>query len=133
MALKTIVLFGAGATKACGGPLTNEIIPQAFEPSVRNQIEREYYLDLLDSFLVQNFHVPEQQADRSEADYPALPLLLSLVDTAIDRNQPMGPKWAVELLRQVRRALQYMVFALLEYKLRRLTHNYYHDLLRALD
>jgi hypothetical protein len=40
MALNTIVLFGAGATKACGGPLTNEIIPQAFEPTVRIQIER---------------------------------------------------------------------------------------------
>lgn len=30
-----------------------------------------------------------QQAARSETDYPALPLLLSLVDKAIDRNQPM--------------------------------------------
>jgi len=133
MASNTVVLFGAGATKACGGPLTNEIIPQAFEPTVRIQIEREYYVDLLDQFLVQNFHVPQQQADRTEADYPALPLLLSLVDTAIDRNQPMGANWTVDLLRQVRRALQYMIFALLEYKLRRLSHNYYLDLLRALD
>lgn len=129
----TIVLFGAGATKACGGPLTNEILPQAFEPAVRNQIEREYYIDLLERFLIENFHVPQQQADRSESDYPALPLLLSLVDTAIDRNQPMGAVWTVDLLRQVRRALQYMVFALLEYKLRQLSHNYYVELLTKLD
>jgi hypothetical protein len=114
VASDTIILFGAGATKACGGPLTNEILPQAFEPTVCTEIEREYYIDLLDRFLIENFHLPQQQADRTEADYPALPLLLSLVDTAIDRNQPMGPNWTVDLLRQVRRALQYMVFALLE-------------------
>ena len=131
MASKTIILFGAGATKACGGPLTNEILPQSFEPVVRNEIEREYYIDLLNRFLIENFHLPQQQADRTESDYPALPLLLSLVDKAIDRNQPMGPNWTVDLLRQVRRALQYMVFALLEYKLRRLKHNYYTDLLAA--
>ncbi len=100
---------------------------------MRNEIEREYYIDLLDRFLIENFHLPQQQADRTEADYPALPLLLSLVDTAIDRNQPMGPNWTVELLRQVRRALQYMIFALLEYKLRRFSHNYYAELLNALD
>lgn len=132
MALNTVVLFGAGATKACGGPLTNEILPQSFEPTVRSEIEREYYIDLLDKFLIQNFHLPQRQEDRTESDYPALPLLLSLVDTAIDRKQPMGPNWPVDVLRDVRRALQYMVFALLEYKLRRLTHNYYKDLLAAL-
>lgn len=133
MTAKTVVLFGAGATKACGGPLTNEILPQAFEPQVRREIEREYYIDLLDGFLIENFYLPQQQVARTEADYPALPLLLSLVDKAIDRNQPMGPNWPVDKLRQVRRALQYMVFALLEYKLRRLTNNYYSDLLAALD
>lgn len=113
MESNTVVLFGAGATKACGGPLTNEILPQAFEPNVRRDIEREYYINLLDQFLIQNFHLPQKQADRTESDFPALPLLLSLVDTAIDRNQPMGPNWPVDTLRQVRRALQYMVFALL--------------------
>ncbi|MGJ0485995.1 MAG: SIR2 family protein [Methylomicrobium sp.] len=133
MASKTIVLFGAGATKACGGPLTNEILPQAFEPMVRSEIEREYYIDLLEKFLIENFHLPQRQADRAEADYPALPLLLSLVDTAIDRSQPMGSNWTLDLMRQVRRALQYMVFAFLEYKLRRISHNYYADLLRILD
>ena len=133
MASNTVVIFGAGATKACGGPLTNEILGQAFEPKVRREIEREYYIDLLDRFLVENFFLSPQQAKRKDADYPALPLLLSLVDTAIDRNQPMGPEWSVEKLRQVRRALQYMVFALLEFRLRHLPHNYYRDLLRHLD
>ena len=110
MATKTVVLFGAGATKACGGPLTNEIIPQAFDPAVLTGIEREQYLHLVDSFLVENFHLPQQP---SEGDYPALPLLLSLVDTAIHRKQLMeGINWPADLLRQVRRALEYMIFAL---------------------
>jgi CelD/BcsL family acetyltransferase involved in cellulose biosynthesis len=52
VASDTIILFGAGATKACGGPLTNEILPQAFEPTVCTEIEREYYIDLLDRFLL---------------------------------------------------------------------------------
>ncbi|MFN3325699.1 MAG: hypothetical protein ACK5AZ_19560 [Bryobacteraceae bacterium] len=133
MGSNVVLLFGAGASKICGGPLTNEILFQAFEPAVRREIEREYYIDLLDRFLVENFHVPPENRDRTEADYPALPLLLSLLDTAIDRNQPMGRAWPVELLRQVRRALQYVVFALLEYKLRRIEHNYYADLFAALD
>ena len=132
MPSNTVIVFGAGATKACGGPLTNEILPQAFEPTVRSEIEREYYIDLLDQFLVENFHLPKVESERTKTDYPGLPLLLSLIDTAIDRNQPMGPSWPIDLLRQVRRALQYMIFALLEYKLRGLTHNYYSDLLRTI-
>jgi len=132
MAAKTVVLFGAGATKACGGPLTNEILPQAFEPTVINDIRREGFTELLDQFLIENFHLSPQQADRAESDYPALPLLLSLIDTAIDRNQPMGPDWAVEQLRLVREALEYTIFALLEYKLRRLRRNCYKELLDAI-
>jgi hypothetical protein len=132
MTMNTVVLFGAGATKACGGPLTNEILPQAFEPQVRAAIEREYYIDLLDRFLIENFHVPADPYARTEADYPGLPLLISLIDTALERNQPMAGGWDVDILRQVRRALQYMVFALLEYRLRGLSHNYYADLFEAL-
>ena len=88
---------------------------------------------LLDQFLVQNFHVPEQPEHRTKSDYPALPLLLSLLDKAIDLDQPLGRAWPPDRLRQVKRSLQYTIFALLEYKLRKLNHNYYGDLLRALD
>ena len=31
MRTETVLIFGAGATKACGGPLTNEILPRTFE------------------------------------------------------------------------------------------------------
>jgi hypothetical protein len=133
MGSNTVVIFGAGATKACGGPLTNEILPQALEPTIRSAIEREDFINLLEPFLIENFHLPKRYEDRAESDYPALPLLLSLLDKAIDLDQPMGPTWPTDKLRVVRRSLQYTVFALLEYKLRRLKHNYYAELLKALD
>lgn len=132
MADQTVLIFGAGATKACGGPLTAEILPQAFEPATRGEIEREYFVDLLDRFLVEHFHVPPAVADRTEVDYPALPLLISLIDKAVDNRQPMGPAWSVDTLVNVRRALQYVIFALLEYRLRGLAHNHYADLFAAL-
>jgi hypothetical protein len=47
-----IVICGAGATKACGGPLTNEILPDALE--LKQELEREGFLDLLERFLMEN-------------------------------------------------------------------------------
>ncbi|HEY0426315.1 MAG TPA: hypothetical protein VGC76_00785 [Pyrinomonadaceae bacterium] len=153
--MSTVVIFGAGATKACGGPLTNEILLQAYDPKVRQEIaksgqqkliQREGYADILEEFLVENFHLPKDSKKRKINDYPALPLLLSLIDTAIDRKQPMNQKWVSERLidvdrasgyfRQslvhVREALEYIIFAVLEYKLRSLENNYYLDLLNKL-
>lgn len=153
--MSTVVIFGAGATKACGGPLTNEILPLAYDPHVRNEIaqssqrnliEREGYADLLEEFLVENFHLPRLADDRKTNDYPALPLLLSLIDTAIDRKQPFSPKWVSERIidvnqsngyfRQslvhVREALEYLIFAVLEYQLRSLKNNHYLSLFEKL-
>jgi hypothetical protein len=133
--MKTVILFGAGATKACGGPLTNEILPQAFKQKVQRQIDVEAFIPLLRDFLVENFHLPQSdEANRTvpDSDYPALPLLISEIDMAIARKKSMG-SYSVDRLLDVRRALQYMIFALLEYKLRHLTHNYYFDLFEMLD
>ena len=152
---KVVVVFGAGATKACGGPLTNEILPHAYDPAIRQAMERdgykdviqrEGYADLLDEFLVNNFNVPHNPAERNQGSYPGLPLLLSLIDTAIDRKEPLGPHWVPERISgdevsnpggrrsliDLRQSLEYIVFALLDYKLRRLTHNHYRDLLQKL-
>ena len=46
---KTVVIFGAGATKACGGPLTNEIISKGFDNEY--SIDREDFLGTLDKFI----------------------------------------------------------------------------------
>jgi len=152
---KIVVVFGAGATKACGGPMTNEILWQAYDPGVRAEMEgdgysdvirREGYVDLLEEFLVNNFNVPYDPAGRKRDSYPGLPLLLSLIDTAIDRKEPLGPQWVTELISEaegvapdgrrslvdLRRSLEYTIFAVLDYKLRHLSHNHYLDLLEKL-
>jgi hypothetical protein len=110
-----VLILGAGATKACNGPLTNEILLEA-ERAVP-AIEREGYLALLDRFLEDVFRLPPRPA-RTKFSYPGLPLLMSLIDTAIDRGQPLHARYDVPTLRNVRAALDYAIFAVLEYKLR---------------
>src|SRR5687768_3694868 len=137
---KTVVVFGAGATKACGGPMTNEILWLAYDPATRLKMEqdgysdvirREGYADLLDEFLVENFNVPRDPTQRKQESYPGLPLLLSLIDTAIDRKEPLGPRWVPERvdpndpsgrrsLIDLRQSLEYIIFALLDYTLKSL-------------
>lgn len=119
----TIVIFGAGATKACGGPLTAEILPRAF--ANWGLIEREEFMASLEAFLTENFHLPGDSAARQDKEsYPALPLLIGLIDIALDRGHSFGPKWRTEELAFVRRALDYVIFAVLEHELRQLTNHY---------
>lgn len=118
----TVVIFGAGATKACGGPLTNEILPYAFKHA--RDIERENFLELLESFLVENFHLPKQQSRRTEKSFPSLPLLIGLVDIALDRKHSFGPQWSAERLQDLRRSLDYVIFAVIEHALRRIRNHY---------
>ena len=131
MAQKPVVIFGAGATKACGGPLTNEILPQAFDCRAREVdsaiFNREGFLDLVEEFLTDNFRL--QPSPRDAEDYPPLPLLLSMVDIAVDRRHAFGPTWGPDRLRQVREALQYLIFGLLEHQLRTTIDNWYREML----
>jgi hypothetical protein len=108
-----VIIFGAGATKDCGGPLTNDILPEAFkaDPSLLQQQEA---IKLLRDFLDQCFPLP---AGRLESDdYPSLSLFLSLLDTAIDRKQPFGPGWPPEKVAKVREAVEAAVFAVLDFR-----------------
>lgn len=130
MSTRPVVILGAGATKACGGPLTNEILPRAFR--FEDVIQREDFFPILRDFLIENFHLPKHQADREDGHYPALPLLISLLDIAIDRKHNFGRNWSVDRLGEVRNALEYVIFALLEHDLRRLQRNYYLELIGKL-
>jgi len=66
---------------------------------------------------MQQFGLPKGK--RSDDDYPQLPLLLSLLDTAIDREHGFGGKWTVESLRSVRKEAEYAVFKAIAEALRR--------------
>jgi len=71
----TVIFLGAGATKACKGLLTNEIlhaILAAPDPSPS--------WALLSDFLEKLFHVNKQSPPDQ---FPGLPLVMSLLDTAM--------------------------------------------------
>lgn len=108
-----LIIFGAGATKDCGGPLTGEILPEAFTSDVTLTLQQDA-LDLLRQFLNENFPVLAQR--QGPQDYPSLPLFLSLLDTAIDRKQPFAPAWPPERVAQVRQAIEAAIFAVLDFR-----------------
>jgi len=108
-----VIIFGAGATRDCGGPLTNEILPEAFkaDPSLLQQLEA---ITLLHNFLDHCF--PLSAVRYESQDYPSLPLFLSLLDTAIDRKHPFGPDWPPEKVAKVREAVEAAIFAVLDFR-----------------
>jgi hypothetical protein len=125
---EVVVVFGAGATKACDGPLTAEILPQAMQ--LRNELERDGQLAEVEIFLREHFHLPPAPLP---GDYPDLPLLLSLIDTARERGESFGSHWETDRLDRLRESLEYAMFALLEYQLRDVPHrNPYRVLLESL-
>jgi hypothetical protein len=119
-----VIIFGAGATKDSGGPLTNEILHEAFQagPSL---IAQQNAIQLLQQFLHENF--PSQRV--KPEDYPSLPLLLSLVDTAIDRKQAFG-QWPLERVADVRQAFEAAIFAVLDFRSPQAEMNSYLGLLQ---
>jgi NAD-dependent SIR2 family protein deacetylase len=126
---KTVLVLGAGATKAVGGPLTREILPHAFQLGLR---DREDLMQLLDQFLVENFHLPSDRAARVEHDYPALPALISLLDIALERKQPFGAAWGLDRLASVREALEYAIFTLIKERLQQNPTNQHFELFQRL-
>jgi hypothetical protein len=125
---RTAIVFGAGATKACNGPLTDEILPCAFGPFRERGLtpewkaifEREGMIDDVGKFLKDAFCIDVGKARRE--DFPSLPLLLSLIDTAIDRNEGLSGPNTTEVydksrLLGVRRSLEYLIFAVLQHSL----------------
>jgi hypothetical protein len=107
------IVLGAGATKACDGPLTAEILPTAFKATNGKQ------LDLLDDFVRDLFGVPPILKARKPGDYPPLPTLLSLLDTAVSREHDFGKNWPTARLRQVRRQAEYAVFRAIAHSMRK--------------
>lgn len=129
--MSTVVVFGAGATKACGGPLTNEILFEAFKTDGQG-LRENMFTELLNEFLIENFHIPQNKDTRTISSYPGLPLLISLVDTSIDRNQPFNKKWHLKKMLKVREALEFVIFAVIKQKLERTFNNHYYNFLKKI-
>jgi len=120
----TVVFLGAGATKACGGPMTNEILPlivggATFDPANR--------LPQLNQFLQDQFHVSPGTPQES---YPGLPMLMSLLDTALERRQPFHPLWDSNSILGIREAIEFGIFDVLENRLLQAPTNNHWQLLQ---
>lgn len=129
----TVVFLGAGATKACGGPLTSEILPNILKSKNDPTSESSTYsadrLDLLDEFLTTQFHVT---AASPKEQYPALPLLMSLIDTALNRRQGFHPQWEPSRVSDLREAIELGIFEHLEERLEKAPTNNHWQLLQSL-
>ena len=127
MIQKTVVFLGAGATKACLGPMTDEILPEIYKRAVAPN--SGWALTLLKDFLEQEFHV---NSASPKVEYPALPLVMSLIDTALDRRQSLNANWDVAKLTQLREEVEFALFDLLETLLLRAPTNNHWQLLNLL-
>lgn len=108
----TVAVLGAGATKSCGGPLTNEILHDMLkDKSAPDTTEK---LNRLEGFLTQVFRLPTHANNQ---DFPGLPLFMSLLDTALERRQSFHTGWDVAQILQIRQAMELGIFELLERKL----------------
>jgi hypothetical protein len=124
---KTVVFLGAGATKACKGPLTDEILPGIHK--LADDPVSGGYLDRLKNFLEGQFHVTSISP---KEHYPGLPLVMSLVDTALVRRQAFSSDWDATAVSQLREQMEFGIFDLLEERLERSPTNNHWELLNRL-
>ncbi|MBI1281775.1 MAG: hypothetical protein GC179_26865 [Anaerolineaceae bacterium] len=123
MVEKPIIILGAGATKACGGPLTDEILPAALNGQMEHDntktlvADREELLWLMKEFMSDCFNVPTDRQPIRSQDCPSLPMVLSMLKRSIDSNRPIGT-WDGERLIKAKRAIEYAIFAVIEAALR---------------
>ncbi len=139
MSERPVIILGAGATKACGGPLTDEILPAALNGEMahddqRTLVEdREELLSLANQFLGECFNVPVNHRPITREDCPSLPLVLSMLRRSVELGQPLG-NWEGIRLTKARRAIEYSIFAVIEAALRRIPweKRFHHKLLEPL-
>jgi hypothetical protein len=122
---KPIIILGAGATKACGGPLTGDILPAALNGEMAHDdqktlvADREELLLLTREFMTTCFNVPVDPRPIRKEDCPSLPMVLSMLRRSVELHQPLGA-WEGEHLVKARRAVEYAIFAVIEATLRRI-------------
>lgn len=120
-----IIILGAGATKACGGPLTDEILPAALNGEMEHDDQktlvddREELLHLTSEFLSGCFNVPVDRRPVMKEDCPSLPMILSMLRRAAELKRPIG-RWEGDGLIKAKRAIEYAIFAVIEAALRRI-------------
>jgi hypothetical protein len=120
----TVLFLGAGATKSVDGPMTDEILPAMYAAKARIPAgdDPQGRVGQLVKFLETTFNV---RPDLPKEQYPSLPLLMSLLDRALDRREDVGD-WDVTALTDFRAGLELGIFDVLEDALNKFrTKNHY--------
>lgn len=138
MSKRPVIILGAGATKACGGPLTDEILPAALNGEISdeshavNVMDREELLWLVREFLCKCFHVPDR-TPVAQDDCPSLPMVLSMLRRAVQEKKSID-SWSGDRLLKAKRAIEYAIFAVVEAALRRIPwdRKFHQDILKPL-
>lgn len=124
----TVLFLGAGATKSVQGPLTDEILPRVYENNL-SWMAADPKAARLAGFLQQEFHL---RPGLKKEQCPSLPLLLSLIDMALDRRELFAPNWDVEILAELRQQIELGIFDVLEEALVKFPTNNHYQLLERL-
>lgn len=108
----TVLFLGAGATKSVKGPLTDEILPTFYaEQAQLAASDPTGPVARLVHFLETEFHM---QPGLSKELCPGLPLLMSLLDLALDRREAFNREWDVDVIGKLRKAIELGIFDVLE-------------------
>jgi len=126
----TVLFLGAGATKSVKGPMTDEILPAIYAEKARIAMsDPKGRVAQLVQFLQGEFHV---NPTLPKEHYPGLPLLMSLLDMALDRRELFSAQWDVSVLAELREAIELGIFDVLEEALRKFPTNNHFTLLTKL-
>jgi len=112
--MREVYVLGAGASKAHGAPLTDEILPWAFTKRTGVNQRR---LTMVADFLEKVFRFRAGSTMRNWRACPGLTETMSVVDMAIDRGERLHRAYGKKQLRSVRENLEYLIFKTLDFGL----------------
>lgn len=115
--MKEVYVLGTGASKARGGPLMAELLPEALRNRV--EIDQDGRIAKVEGFL-RDFFAMDFSQGFENGRYPAIGEVLSLIDFALTDKLGLGPRFSCDYLRQTRQNIEFLIFAILDYKLKRL-------------
>jgi len=109
MSRRRVFFLGAGASKAEGGLLTNELLLESLE----NPDVEQSFVSVVRRFLNELFRVPEGSLEK----LPQFEELLTLVDVALLKHEEFSEYWDNTRLMKLREALVYCIARTLKLKL----------------
>ncbi len=115
--MKTVFIFGAGASVDAGLPLQDQLLKEYFEASGRDEFRPDLERYFRDFFRI--------DFDRlQEAVFPTFEEALGMLELAIENEQTYGPVYNLEKLHSLRRALIMSMGMLIERRPIQPQHSY---------